>query len=152
MPPFLQTEDGVCFVSITRLRVRCWRFVPAFFLYAFRSARQAARAEGNLATLLLRDRGNTFWTATRWTTEAAMKKFMLAGMHRKAMRKLAHWCDEAALAHWTQEREELPSWAEVCRRLEREGRPSKVDHPSATHTAHRFPQPEVRAGSELHFK
>jgi len=142
----------VTFVSITRLRVRSWRFLPFFFVYALRSARQAAGAEGNLGTRLLRDRRNTFWTITGWSSEAAMKKFMLAGMHRKAMRKLPHWCDEAALAHWTQESEEWPSWEEAWRRLEREGRASRVNHPTPAHTAHRFPQPEVRAASAVIFK
>ena len=140
------------FVSITRLRVRSWRFVPGFFVYALRSARQAARAEGNLATRLLRDQRNTFWTVTGWASEPAMKKFMLAGTHRKAMRKLPQWCDEAALAHWTQESEEMPSWEEAWRRIESEGRPSRVNHPSSAHTAHRFPAPEVRAGSAVVFK
>lgn len=49
-------------VSITRLRVRSWRFLPGFFLYALRSAREAAKAEGNLAARLLRDQHHTFWT------------------------------------------------------------------------------------------
>ena len=142
----------MAFVSITRLRVRAWRFLPAFLLHALRSARQSARAEGNLATRLLREQRNTFWTVTGWTSEAAMKKFMLAGIHRKAMRKLPEWCDEAAVAHWAQESEEMPGWQEAWRRLESEGRPSRVNHPSATHTAHRFPQPEVRPASAVVFK
>ena len=86
-------------VSITRLRVRSWRFLPMFFFYALRSTRQASRSDGNLATRLLRDRRNTFWTATLWTSDVEMKRFMLAGVHGRAMRKLLHWCDEAALVH-----------------------------------------------------
>ena len=66
-------------VAITRLCVRSWRYLPIFFLQAQRSARQAARAEGNLAIRLLRDPRNTFWTATVWTTDTAMKGFMLSG-------------------------------------------------------------------------
>jgi len=139
-------------VSITRLRVRSWRFVPIFFLYALRSARQAAKAEGNLATKLLRDQRNTFWTATLWTTDAAMKAFMLAGIHRRAMRKLPNWCDEAALVHWAQDGNDLPTWGDACVRLEREGRRSKVNHPSPIHTAHKFPEPRVRTTSELRLK
>lgn len=52
-------------VSITRLRVRSWRFLPLFFLRTFQAARQAAISEGNVAVAMLRDRENTFWTATR---------------------------------------------------------------------------------------
>jgi hypothetical protein len=44
------------FVSITRLRVRSWSYVPAFVVQTLRIARQAARADGNLAVKLLRDR------------------------------------------------------------------------------------------------
>src|SRR6266436_8977095 len=100
-------------VSITRLRLRSWRFLPMFVWYVLRSARQAARAEGNLAAKLLRERRNTFWTSTNWTGEVAMRKFMTSGAHGKAMRKLAEWCDEAAVVHWTQESAELPTWPEA---------------------------------------
>jgi quinol monooxygenase YgiN len=95
--------------SITRLRVRSWRYLLLFFLQALRSARQAAAAEGNLTTRVLRDRRNTFWTGTVWANDAAMKSFMLSGVHRQAMRKLPDWCDEAAVVHWTQEGNELPT-------------------------------------------
>lgn len=140
------------FVSITRLRVRSWRFMPMFFVYAIRSSQQAARAEGNLGIKLLRDRRNTFWTATLWTSEAAMKKFMIAGTHGRAMRKLLHWCDEAAVVHWTQESAALPPWLEAHARLRSEGRASKVNHPSAVHLAHDFPEPHLTATSEAAFK
>jgi hypothetical protein len=140
------------FISITRLRVRSWRFLPMFVWLALRSARQAAKAPGNVATMLLADRHNTFWTATAWTSDAAMKAFMLAGVHRTAMRKLPEWCDEAAVVHWTQDSSELPSWQEACQRLLREGRRSKVNHPSPAHLAHQFPEPQVRPRAERRYK
>ncbi|HEY6389076.1 MAG TPA: DUF3291 domain-containing protein [Candidatus Acidoferrum sp.] len=139
-------------VSITRLRVRSWRFLPMFFFYAIRSTRQASQSHGNLATRLLRDRRHTFWTATLWTTETDMKRFMLAGAHGRAMRKLLDWCDEAALVHWTQETADLPSWPEAHARLQTEGRPSKVNQPSPSHIAHRFPDPYVGPAGEVKFK
>ncbi|MGB2621506.1 MAG: DUF3291 domain-containing protein [Candidatus Acidiferrum sp.] len=135
-------------VSVTRLRVRSWRFMPMFLVYALRSSRQASRAEGNLALKLLPDRRQTFWTITLWTSEAAMKRFMISGAHGRAMRKLLHWCDEAALVHWTQETDALPSWLEAHARLESEGRPSKVNHPSPTHLAHKFPAPHIPSASK----
>ncbi|HTQ59916.1 MAG TPA: DUF3291 domain-containing protein [Candidatus Solibacter sp.] len=152
LPRTFHILSNMPFVSITRLRVRSWRFLPMFFVYALRSSRQAARAEGNLAIKLLRDRRNTFWTATLWTSESAMKRFMIADAHGRAMRKLLHWCDEAAVAHWTQEAAALPSWSEAHTRLETEGRPSKVNHPSPTHLAHQFPAPRVTVASEAAFK
>jgi hypothetical protein len=140
------------FVSITRLRVRSWLYLPMFAAYAWRSARQCAAAPGNRNTELLADRARTFWTVTLWENEAAMKQFMLAGTHRLAMPKLLNWCDEAAVAHWSQETENLPTWHEAWRRLLHEGRRSKVAHPSAAHLAHELPVPYVRPLAERHFK
>lgn len=132
------------FVSITRLRVRSWTHLPMFAIFALRSARQCAKSAGNLKTELLADRHYTFWTATVWSSEAAMKQFMLAGVHRQAMPKPLHWCDEAALVHWTQEDERLPAWEEIWTRLLKEGRRSKVHHPSPAHLAHNLPAPSRR--------
>lgn len=139
-------------VSITRLRVRSWRYLPAFFVQTLRIAWQAARADGSLGVTLLRDRRNTFWTSTSWSSESSMKAFMHANPHQPAMRKLLEWCDEAALARWTQVGTELPSWKEAHTRIEQEGRPSKVNHPSATHMAHAFPAPTEGVTRELRFK
>jgi hypothetical protein len=136
-------------VSITRLRVRSWRFLPLFFIQALRSGRQAAKADGNLAARLLRERRNTFWTMTGWSSEAAMKTFMHAGVHGPAMRKLREWCDEASVVHWMQESNELPSWVEAHRRMQQEGRRSKVNHPSPAHTAYEIPLPSTTADLKL---
>ena len=140
------------FVSITRLRVRSWLYLPAFVVQTLRIARQAARADGNLAVKLLRDRRNTFWTSTTWSSEASAKAFMHAKPHGPTMRSLLNWCDEAALVNWTQAGEELPSWEEPHKRIQQEGRPSKVNHPSAAQTAHAIPAPTVSRTRELRFK
>ena len=142
----------MCFVSITRLRVRSWRYLPMFYWFSMRSVRQAAKSEGNLATVLLADRHNTFWTVTAWTSDAATKAFMLAGVHRRVMRKLPQWCDEAAVVHWFQDGNELPTWREAWQRLLSEGRRSKVNHPSSAHVAHDLPEPVVRPGAERSFR
>jgi hypothetical protein len=139
-------------VSITRLRVRSWSYLPAFLLQALRIAWQAARADGSLAVTVLRDRQMTFWTSTSWSSEGSMKAFMHAKPHGPTMRRLLDWCDEAALVHWTQGGAELPSWEEAHRRIQQEGRPSRVNHPSPAHTAHAFPAPTRGRTRELHFK
>jgi hypothetical protein len=109
--------------------------------YTLRSSRQAKVAEGNLAVSLLRDSNNVYWTRTVWTTEAAMKSFVLSGPHRQVMRRLLEWCDEAALVHWVQESEREPDWLEAHRRLQQEGRRSKVNHPSPGHEKYLIPRP-----------
>ncbi len=139
-------------VSITRLRIRSWAFLPAFFIQTLRITRQVPKAEGNLGVKLLQDRHRTFWTATCWTSENAMKAFMLAEPHGPAMRSLLNWCDEAALVHWVQPGAELPAWKEAHRRLQQEGRSSNVNHPSANHTAHAIPAPAMGRTRELPFK
>jgi hypothetical protein len=66
----------VSFVSITRLRVRSWRYVPVFLIQSFRAAQQAKRATGSLAVSVLRDTDRAFWTRTVWRDEEVMRSFM----------------------------------------------------------------------------
>lgn len=120
-----------------------------FAWYAFRSSGEATKAEGNIAAQVLNDRKRAFWTATVWTTEAAMKNFMLGGAHREAMPKLLHWCDEAAVVRWTQESSDLPTWQEAHARMQDEGRRSKVNHPSAAHIAYEIAEPHSRRSVRL---
>ena len=128
-------------VSVTRLRVRSWLFMPAFIVSAIGIGRQAAKAEGCLGAKVLRDRRRAFWTCTCWGSEAAMKAFMLDGRHGESMRKLMNWCDEASVAHWAQESDEMPTWSEAHRRMLRHGRASKVNHPSDAQKAFRIDEP-----------
>jgi heme-degrading monooxygenase HmoA len=76
------------FVSITRLRVRRWRYLPQFLFQSIRDARQAGRAAGNLTVSVLRDTGHAFWTRTVWRDEEAMRSFMQSGVHRRIMANL----------------------------------------------------------------
>ena len=146
-------SNAMFFVSLTRLRVRSWRYLPVFFLQALRSAQQAKSAEGVVAVSLLRDAHNTFWTRTVWNSEQAMRAYMLSGVHRQVMRRLPEWCDEASVAHWTQESPQPPSWEEAHQRLQESGRPSKVNHPSEAQRNHlSIPAPVIRASGELRFK
>jgi heme-degrading monooxygenase HmoA len=140
------------FVSITRLRVRSWHFLPAFFVQAWRSARQAKGTEGNLAVTLARDVKRTFWTRTVWTSEQAMKSYMLSGIHRHVMPHLMDWCDEASVVHWTQEAKQPPTWEEAHQRLQEQGRPSKVSHPTQAHSSHQIAAPQIRTRAQLRFK
>src|SRR5438270_12779563 len=112
------------YVSITRLRVRSWRYLPQFLIQSIRAAHQARRAAGHLAVSVLRDADRAFWTRTVWRDEAAMRFFMQSGVHRRIMARLPEWCDEAAVVHWVQKTNEPPSWPEAYRRLQKEGRRS----------------------------
>ena len=138
------------FVSVTRLRVRSWRYLPGFVIQSLRAARQAKLADGSLAVSVLRDADRAFWTRTVWRDEAAMRSFIRSGVHRRILTRLAAWCDEAALAHWVQVANEPPSWPEAYRRLQQEGRRSRVNHPSEAQR--RFEIPELQTTAQLRFK
>lgn len=140
------------FVSITRLRVRSWRYLPAFFIAAFRSALQARRAAGNIAFSVVRDAHGAFWTRSVWSDEAAMRAFMTSGAHREAMPKLLDWCDEASVAHWTQDSDREPDWEEAHRRMRGEGRASKVKNPSEAQRRFELPEPRFQRGATLKVK
>lgn len=157
------------FVSLTRLRIRSFRFVPLFALHTLRAVRQIKSAPGFQTGAILADRRWTFWTMTAWDSEESMRSFMVSGSHKAAMPHLVEWCDEASVAHWTQPEtqvpsqqvtsqqipsqqvpsQQVPSWTEADRRMREGGRPSKVRNPSPHHAALSFPAPRTTVAAEL---
>jgi heme-degrading monooxygenase HmoA len=131
------------FVSITRLRIRDDEFVEPFFMDAVASNEQASAAPGNLGVEVLGEASNTYWTKSVWVDRAAMRAFMTSGVHARVMPRLREWCDEAHVAHWEQESDELPSWPEAHRRLVAEGRASAVEHPTPAHRSRDIPAPQL---------
>ena len=130
--------------SVTRLRVRSLRYLPAFLWQTFLSQRQVVRAPGFSGGKLLIDRRRTFWTLTLWQDERAMKAFRGSAAHGKVMPRLAEWCDEAAYAHWALEGDSVPDWQQAYKHLVAEGRLSRVAHPSHEHSARQFPEPRLK--------
>lgn len=131
------------FISLTRLRVRSVRFLPAFALDFLRTRNQVKKAPGFQHGSLLADRSWTFWTMTAWDNQQSMRNYMTTGPHRTAMPHLLDWCDEASVAHWEQLEDELPSWTEADKRMRETGRASKVRHPSPQHASLSFRQARV---------
>ena len=125
----------MAFVSVTRLRIRSIFYMPQFRWYALRSRGQSECAPGLIAGSVMHEARN----ATLWESVEAMEAFRTKGAHPAAMPKLLDWWDEAAVAHWTQESRELPSWQQAHERMIKQGRPSKVHRPSKAHLAHNFP-------------
>jgi len=123
------------FVSVTRLRLRsAWYLLP-FIRHTYPGMRQAQHAPGFLDGQLGGGPGRAFWTITVWRDEADMKAYRIAGSHKRAMPHLLDWCDEAAVAHWTQDNATLPTFEEALARLLELGRTSKVRHPTPAHAA-----------------
>jgi hypothetical protein len=137
------------FVSLTRLRVRCIRYLPFFAVHTMRSLRQVKNAPGFKGGKLLPDRGWTFWTMTAWTERESMRRYMTSGAHKSAMPHLMHWCDEASVAHWEQEENILPSWEEADERMRESGRISKVNHPSSEHASLIYRKPRTTGGGSI---
>jgi len=133
----------MAFVSITRLRIRTPEFVDLFAAALPGVYAQAADAPGNLGMDLLADADDTFWTKTAWTDRAAMRSYMTTGSHGDVMPLLRDWCDEAHVAHWEQEGDELPTWEEAHRRLVAKGRVSAVAHPSPRQASRAVAPPVV---------
>jgi len=124
------------FISITRLRIRSIWFLLPFLRTNQAALRQLKRESQFIKGKLLIDRKLTFWTMTAWASEKDMRAYRNSGAHLKVMPKLIHWCDEAHVAHWSQDNDALPDWHEAYRRIiAPEARVSKVHHPSKDHAA-----------------
>jgi hypothetical protein len=130
--------------SVTRLRVRSVRYIPAFVWETFLAQRQVVHAPGFLGGRLLIDEGRTFWTLTVWETEQTMKAFRGSEPHAKVMPRLVEWCNEASYAHWIANGTAVPSWPEAYEQLVDGGRLSRVAHPSPSHDAQHFAKPRLR--------
>ncbi len=129
-------------VVVARLRVRSPEFMMTFGPHAMGSVEQVGRADGCLNAAFLEDANLTFWNATVWQSEAAMRAFRNSSAHGAALPHLAELCDEATMLRWEQASADLPSWTEAHARLKLEGRPSKVSHPSPAHLSLEFPAPQ----------
>jgi hypothetical protein len=137
------------FVSLTRLRLRSFRFVPLFMIHAIRSVRQVKKAPGFQHGAILNDRNWTFWTMTAWDSQESMRQFMTTGSHKSAMPHLLHWCDEASVAHWDWQETSLPSWTEADKRMREIGRASKVKNPSPQHATLSYRAPRTAGGGTI---
>ncbi len=138
------------FVSLTRLRIRSVRFLPAFGIHTLRTLRQVKSSRGFLTGALLPNRSFTFWTLTAWDTQESMRQYILTGDHKRAMPHLLHWCDEASVAHWDQPSASLPTWEEADRRMRQTGRASKVLRPSPHHATVHYRAPRTTFGGPIH--
>lgn len=139
-------------VSVTRLRIRSIRYLPPFVWSNYFVHRQILHTPGFAGGRVLQDANRTYWTLTMWEAEQHMKSFRNSGAHARVMPRLSIWCDEAAYVHWSTSQTGVPTWPEAYTQLVKEGRLSRVLHPSQNHTARHFDEPRLvpLRGLDLH--
>ncbi len=139
------------FVSLTRLRVRSWIYLPRFLLANEASVKSIKQIKGFVSGKELVDKGLVFWTVTLWDSMEAMKQFRNNDPHKTAMRKLPVWCDEGSYAHWTQDDSSIPDWQTLHQKMITIGKLTKVKNASPRQEGMNYPSP-ARTKSERNFK
>ncbi|SFG40031.1 Heme-degrading monooxygenase HmoA [Novosphingobium sp. CF614] len=122
-------------VSLTRLKLRRFWFLPAFLRHANASTAQLEGMPGFTGGYLASNWKWTFWTVSHWETREAMRAYRGSGAHAAAMKRLPAWCDEAAVATVEADGLALPSPGEAVRFMEEHGRLTRVDKPSRAQAA-----------------
>jgi heme-degrading monooxygenase HmoA len=144
-------------VSLTRLRLRSWRCLPAFGLWVLASLWQSLRTEGLQGLLLLRDQHNTYWTLSLWRDQVCMESFRRQGSHGQAMRHIGEWCYEAAVGHWPASGPELqqltrPDWCALRDRLMEQGHFTPLPHASEEHRQRTLAVPACGRGRVIRLR
>lgn len=99
------------YVSITGLQLKGRRHFFRFWWHAIRSMAQAKQAEGNIATDARLING-VHHTRTVWKDEGAMRRYLIAGAHLKAMKAFGSIATGKTLGFYC---DSVPDWDEVHR-------------------------------------
>jgi hypothetical protein len=140
-------------ISVTRLQLRSFLFLPPFLVATMQSRRHARESPGFIEGAMAFEWPRAFWTLTVWQDGDAMRRFRNTGAHQRAMPRLLDWCNEASYTHWDVEGEKVPAVEEAYERLRDTGQISKVNRPSAAHAARKtvsaarpLPSPPFKPG------
>lgn len=106
------------YVSITGLELKRAAYAPAFWVMAIAALRQAT-ADPNCLKADARTIRGVHHTRSLWTSEAAMRAFLVAGAHGAALRRFDRIATGKTLGF---EADALPDWEEVHRLWHAEGR------------------------------
>ncbi len=94
------------YVSITGLRLTRRRHLVQFWWHAIRSMAQARKAPGNLSAQTRTVEG-VHHTLSLWTDEQAMRRFLVSGAHRGAMKAFRAIATGRTLGYTT---DQPPEW------------------------------------------
>ena len=128
-------------IVVTRLRLRDPALFDEFVGAAFAVLQQAQSSDGNLASDLLADADNVYWTSTAWRDRDAMNAFVGTEPHLSTMPRIDDWCDEATFVDWDQPSADLPGWQTRYERLVADGQVTKLSNGSDAHETRHFPAP-----------
>jgi len=97
------------YVSITGLQLKSQRHALRFWWHAIRSMMQARKADGNIA-VDARSMNGVHHTRSVWIDEAAMRRYLVAGAHFKAMKAFGSIATGKTMGF---ESDKVPDWDEV---------------------------------------
>ncbi|MCM2292119.1 hypothetical protein NAC44_07205 [Allorhizobium sp. BGMRC 0089] len=97
------------YISITGLKLKHKRHALRFWWYAIAAMAQAKKAEGLMA-VDARTINGVHHTRTVWTNEAAMRRYLVAGAHLKAMKGFGAIATGKTMGF---ESDQVPDWDEV---------------------------------------
>jgi hypothetical protein len=97
------------YISITGLKLKSIIHVPRFWWYAIRSMVQAQSAAGNISAEA-RTKNGIHHTVSVWKNKEAMRAYLVAGNHIKAMRVFKRIATGKVLGF---EADAAPPWNEV---------------------------------------
>jgi hypothetical protein len=109
------------YVSITGLTLKSFLYYPKFMYYAGPSSMQAQNADGNVLTRTTSVNGVQH-TLTVWEDKMAMRKFMVAGAHRKAMAITSEVAVLEKTKVYGYESDTVPTWDEAIEMWEKHGK------------------------------
>ncbi len=124
-------------ISITRLRLNHFWYLPAFIKTSRACVMQAVANKNCVGGATFVGPGLTFWTATLWSDEKSMREYTKSGDHFKAYPLLAQWCSEAATGNV--EANSVPEKNEILNLLRANPTFAPLKRPAKTHTQKRLP-------------
>ncbi|MFL5812068.1 MAG: hypothetical protein ACJ763_00705 [Bdellovibrionia bacterium] len=126
-------------VSITRLRLISWTHLFKFSKLSNPALEQAVQDPNCLAVATYMGPWLTFWTATVWTDEPSMRKYVLTEPHKSTLPWFSRICSEGATTHYETDKSELPQKTDIVAKVAQAPKFFRVEKPTAAHEAKIIP-------------
>ena len=104
-----ETPGNKVYVSITGLELKAVHHAPRFWWHAVRAMNQARNAPGNLRAEA-RAINQVHHTLSVWTDETAMRRYLVEGAHKAAMKAFPTIATGKTYGFFTSD---IPDWDQV---------------------------------------